>query len=70
MEFEGQHIDNKGFSFRNRGKLHWTEEWVYNTDVLDNIDEFNYLGMMLNLTVIFLIHKNMQQNRTEKLYFH
>ena len=30
--------------FRNRGKLHW----LYNNEVLDIVDEFNYLGMMFN----------------------
>ena len=34
--------------FRNRGKLQRKDIWLYNNEVLDIVDEFNYLGMMFN----------------------
>ena len=34
--------------FRNRGKLQRKDVWLYNNEVLDIVDEFDYLGMMFN----------------------
>ena len=34
--------------FRNRGKLQRTDVWLYNNEVLDIVDEFYYLDMILN----------------------
>ena len=34
--------------FRNRSKLQRKVVWLYNNEVLDIEDEFNYLGMMFN----------------------
>ena len=34
--------------FRNRGKLQRKDVWLYNNEVLDIVDEFNYLGMFFN----------------------
>ena len=33
---------------RNRCKLQRKDVWLYNNEVLDIVDEFNYFGMMLN----------------------
>ena len=34
--------------FRNRGKLQRKDVGLYNNEVFDIVDEFNYLGMMFN----------------------
>ena len=34
--------------FRKIGKLQRKDVWLYNNEVLDIVDEFNYLGMMFN----------------------
>ena len=33
---------------RNRCKLQRKDVWLYNNEVLDIVDEFNYLGMLFN----------------------
>ena len=55
--------------FRNRGKLQRKDVWLHNNEVLDIVDEFNYLGMMFNSNGKFLKQKSMHQNRVEKLCF-
>ena len=34
--------------FRNGGRLKDNEKWVYNNCELEIVDEFNYLGLLLN----------------------
>jgi hypothetical protein len=34
--------------FRNSGKLSRTEKWIYNGDLIEAVDSFNYLGITLN----------------------
>ena len=34
--------------FRNMGKIKENEKWFYNNFELQTVDEFNYLGLLLN----------------------
>ena len=34
--------------FRNGGKLSRKETWIYNDDLIEAVDSFNYLGITLN----------------------
>ena len=36
--------------FRKRGGTRLNERWIYNNDYIDNVDDFNYLGVTLNYT--------------------
>ena len=39
--------------FRNRGQIRIDEFWTYNGEILDIVDDFNYLGTIFNYTGSF-----------------
>ena len=39
--------------FRNRGQIRIDEIWTYNGEILDIVDDFNYLGTIFNYTGSF-----------------
>ena len=55
--------------FRNRGKLQRTDVWLYNNEVLDIVDEFNYLGMMFNYNGKFSITQKHASEQGRKALF-
>ena len=47
----------KSVVFRNGGKLSRKEKWIYNDDLIEAVDSFNYLGVTLNFNCKFTKHR-------------
>jgi len=45
--------------FRKRGQLHSNEKWYYNGQLLETVNDFNYLGVVLNYTGSFNLNQSM-----------
>ena len=47
---------NKVVVFRKRGPVRTDERWYYNNELLDVVNEFNYLGVVFNFTGSFVLN--------------
>ena len=50
-------VKTKIMVFRKRGCLRSQEKWLYNNEVLDIVNDFNYLGTVFNYTGTFVLNQ-------------